>query len=112
MSEQWLPIAGYTDYSVSDHGRVRNNRTGRILRQCPRGRSNLYLGVNLWRLGRRKPFLVHRLVAKAFLPPSTNWLANEVNHFDCDPTNNHVSNLEWVTRWENEAHKRFMEATA
>lgn len=43
--------------------------------------------------------IIHRLVAQTFIPNDSNKL--EVNHIDEDKTNNHISNLEWVTRQEN-----------
>ena len=49
-------------------------------------------------------FLVHRLVAAAFLgraPSLEQWV---VNHVDNDRCNNHVSNLEYVTPSENAQH--------
>ena len=45
---------------------------------------------------------IHRIVAKAFIPNPDGKLA--VNHIDCDKTNNHVDNLEWVTYAENLKH--------
>ena len=51
-------------------------------------------------------FLVHRLVAAAFLgraPSLEQWM---VNHIDKDPCNNHVSNLKYVTPSENNRHAR------
>ena len=50
-----------------------------------------------------KTHLVHRLVAKAWLA-STWFEGAEVNHRDGNKRNNHISNLEWVTRQENELH--------
>lgn len=115
-NERWKAIAGAPGYSVSDHGRVRNDRTGHVLVPFLCGRPYVYLRVDLWINAGKKPALVHRLVAEAFIPkdpdPRIAFLRREVNHFDNDTSNNHYSNLEWVTRRENEMHKRFMELTA
>lgn len=96
MAEVWLPIDGYK-YEISDRGRVRNSTTERVLKLAPF--SNCYLGVNL---GQGKRHLVHRLVAKAFVPGYVEGL--DVNHKDGDRANNVPTNLEWCTRSENIAH--------
>lgn len=53
----------------------------------------------------RKKILVHRLVAKFFIPNPNN--LPQVNHIDGNKGNCHVSNLEWVSAGENQIHNRY-----
>ena len=50
----------------------------------------------------RKQHQIHRLVAIHFIPNPDN--KPQVNHIDCDTTNNTIENLEWVTHRENRTH--------
>ena len=92
--EIWKDIKDYEGlYQVSNFGRVKSIRFGkeRILKS---GTNNWgYLFVKLCKNGKIKPFLVHRLVAEAFLPNTDNLPC--VNHKDENKQNNNVNNLEW-----------------
>ena len=95
----WLPAARWiaSSWQVSSCGRVRSS-TG-IVNYGSQSLSG-YRRVKIERFG----YLVHRLVAAAFLdPPSSScqWL---VNHVDGNKGNNHVQNLQYVTASENARH--------
>lgn len=61
-----------------------------------------YLRVSLMYSGKPHNYMVHRLVAGAFLDNPKN--KKEVNHINGDKQDNHVDNLEWVTSSENLIH--------
>jgi hypothetical protein len=113
--EVWRDVVGYEGiYEVSDLGRVRTHedkitfsvRCGvrkwqqRILKdKTPNGRD---VRVSLWKNKKVKDFLVHRLVAEAFIPKIIG--KDCINHMDGNPKNNHVENLEWCNYKENSNH--------
>lgn len=102
--EQWRDIDGYDGmYQVSDLGRVRSKKYGdwRVLRHGKN--NNGYLQVGLWKDGKEKHSLVHRLVAQAFIG-NDNSGKNEINHIDECKQNNRVSNLEYCDRSYNLAY--------
>lgn len=102
--EEWKSIPGYEGlYEVSSYGRVRSLdrydrrncfRKGRILKQNNDGRG--YMSIELCLNSKIKRYLVHRLVAQAFIPNPDN--LPEVNHKDENPENNSVTNIEWCNR--------------
>jgi NUMOD4 motif len=96
VEEQWVPIDFFPDYSVSDWGRVRTDKTGRILSL----NQNQYgvVNVGLMRDGLQQHRSVPLLVAKAFLPYVAGPFDTPIN-LDGDRTNNHVENLVWRPRW-------------
>ena len=98
--ELYVDIRGYEGYyQVSNYGRVRNKKTGKILKPyLTRG----YHRVSLYNDLGRKCKLVHRLVAKAFLPNPHDKPA--VNHINGCKTDSNLSNLEWVSASENMSH--------
>ena len=99
--EKFKQIKGYKNYSVSNYGKIRNDKTGRILKPSNNSTGG-YLFVGLSKNGICKSQKVHRLVALAFIPNPEN--KRTVNHIDGVKINNFVSNLEWATNKENTHH--------
>lgn len=62
-----------------------------------------YHNVNIQHDGRNRLVGVHALVLMAFVGPCHDGM--QCRHLDGNPTNNHVSNLAWGTRSENERDK-------
>jgi len=100
MNEIWRPIDDYPNYNVSNLGNIKNINTNKVLKiNCKDGYNN----ISLSQKENRKSFKVHRLVALAFIENPEN--KSDVNHKDKNKLNNNVSNLEWMTRKENNIHR-------
>ena len=91
----------YTDYQVSNMGKVRSLKFGKKKVLKPNVCTNGYLQVGLWNNGKAKYFLIHRLVALAFIPNDNAIKKTEINHINEDKINNCVWNLEWCTHEDN-----------
>ena len=98
--EEWCPIPDFPNYSVSNLGRIKNIITGKILRPCVKSG---YYHVSLVNDTNKKSFKVHRLIAIAFIENLEN--KTDVNHKDKNKLNNDLSNLEWMSRRENNVHR-------
>lgn len=89
--EIWKDVVGYESlYEVSNTGKVKRN--GKELKQAV---SKGYKIVNLSKNGKERSYLVHRLVATAFIPNINGYKC--VNHIDEQKCNNNATNLEWCS---------------
>ena len=121
LDERWVPVLGYEGrYEVSDHGRMRSLPRyrrgksgcmvpvlGRIMALATKkrkadGRTLPYQEIRLRdglpRDVPSKTFLVHRLVAQAFI--GELFEGCHVDHIDGNHSNNHYSNLRILTAKE------------
>ena len=107
QEEEWRDIRDYEGlYMISSYGRVKS--LGRWVNYKNKGKKwqkekilkplvkkGGYLHVGLHKNGKIKNYLVHRLVAEAFIQNPNNY--PQVNHKDENPSNNFVNNLEFCT---------------
>lgn len=101
MQETWKDIKGYEGlYQVSNIGNIKNIKRNKLLKLNTHKQG--YNVVNLCKCGKVKKYLVHRLVAEAFIPNTEN--KPQVNHIDGNKKNNNIDNLEFVTNSENTIH--------
>ena len=98
-------IEGFPDYRITATGRVFSRKLSMFRELKPTlNKGDVYPIVYLWR-GRGRggvKIRIHILVATHFI--CARPLGLEVNHKDGNKQNNHVENLEWVTRRENVNH--------
>ncbi len=112
---EWKSVPGYEEeYQISNTGLIKSlarvvksnstnhwyTKSEKLLK--PEIMNSGYYRVQLLKNGIINRFLVHRLVAKVFIPNPLD--KPEVNHKDGNKLNNHVENLEWVTISENKKH--------
>lgn len=102
-NERWRQIPGYSDYDVSDLGRVRTWKHGRLKFMKTRRGQDGYVRVTLQSSdGEKKVERVHILVARAFIGPAKGRL---VRHQDGKTSNPKLSNLEYGTYLDNKLDK-------
>lgn len=110
QKEIWKDIKNYEGlYQVSNFGNVKslvfkNNivtkKRQKVISQNIKSDNRCI--VHLYKDCKRKAFLVHRLVANAFLENKNN--LPQINHKDGNPRNNNINNLEWCSASYNCKH--------
>lgn len=93
---EWRPIIDFPDYSVSNHGDIRNDTTDRLLRVQTNTTGVCIVGLR--RDNRAFKRSVPLIVATAFKPNPGPLFTTPIN-LDGDKRNNHFGNLAWRPRW-------------
>ncbi len=99
--ETWKIIEGFENYSVSDLGNVKNNKTGRI--KNVNANKDGYIRVSLNINNKKHTQLVHILIANAFIANPDEKLS--VDHIDNNKCNNKLHNLRRATTRENNQNR-------
>lgn len=92
-------IKGYEGlYAITSCGRVWSYRSKRFLKNSLRKDGYYIATLKVNQKG--KSFLIHRLVAEAYLSNPDN--LSQVDHIDRDKSHNYINNLHWVSATENQ----------
>ncbi len=108
--EEWKAIDGFSNYEISDKGRVRSvsrkvfhggmkkemKLKGKLMRQRWHQKAKCYILDMIDDDKKRRTFYPHLGTAKAFVPKS-NEDQTKVIHIDNNPKNNKAENLQWMT---------------
>jgi len=98
--ETWKAVVGYEGlYEVSDAGRIRNVRTGKI-KTYTHNRQKRRPFVGLWRNNKIRIIYPHKAVLEAFVGPRPPRM--EACHNNGDPFDNRLENLRWDTTRNNQ----------
>ena len=98
--ETFVKVVGFENYEVSNLGKVRNIKSGKVLK--PHLNHKGYLKHHLSKNNKLKELFLHRIIATAFIDNPEGKPC--VNHIDENKLNNDLSNLEWCTVKENNVH--------
>ena len=99
--EQWKQIENHHNYLVSSEGRILSIKKNYKIKERllkPWKTKKGYLAVQL----NSKTYVVHRLVASAFLPNPDKH--TQINHKNEIKTDNQVDNLEWCDGFYNQEY--------
>ena len=88
-------------YKINNIGQIKNNKD-KILKCTKSNLKHQYPLITLSKNGKKKTFMIHRLVAIHFIENPGN--KEQVNHIDKDKSNYHYKNLEWCSPKENMKH--------
>ena len=98
--EEFKIIPNYENYSISNYGTLKNNKTNRIMKTWL---SNGYIYCRIINDNGHKKTTIHNLVALCFIGNRPD--KADIDHKDRNKSNNHIENLHYCSKSENQFNK-------
>ena len=95
----FVRVEGYPNYVIHPAGTILRIFKNHTREMKTKKEPNGYMRICLTNNGKKKFFLIHRLLALHFIPNPENKPC--IDHLDSVRDNNNLNNLEWVTVAEN-----------
>ncbi len=111
QQEVWCQILGFPKYEVSSHGKVRNIKTGKLLK--PRykfSRKKTRIQAVSYVLTGQISVSIHRIMYQTFIGIIPDSMV--IDHIDRDPTNNTLTNLRLLNHTENCRNSTYSRGTS
>jgi len=102
QQEIYIPIQGFPKYAISNHGNVKNLKTGKMMKQTMAKAIGYYV-LTLRNSDGATLKYVHRLIALHFIPNPE--ALPQVDHINRDRSDNRIDNLRWVTAQQNDFNR-------
>ena len=96
---RFTKIKDYDNYLICGSGAVYSLKSKKARKLKPRNNGRGYSQVRLSQDNIQKNYLIHRLVAQAFIPNPYGF--DTIDHIDGNKKNNCISNLQYLSRGDN-----------
>ncbi len=93
FEDEWRPILDYPAYSISNEGAIYSLKKKKMISVSRHNRLGYYWATLFSGCNTRQAFMIHEMVAQAFVPNPMNYFF--VEHLDGDTKNNNSANLRW-----------------
>ena len=99
--EKWETLKNHDDYEISTKFPfpIRKKSNKKILAECLNSYDYFVCSLN------KKQYYKHRLIALQFIPNDDPEHKTQINHINHDRTDNHLTNLRWVSQSDNQKNK-------
>ena len=101
QNDEWVELNNHPDYEINVNYpyQIRNRKTKRIIKESAQTIGYIKIHLN------KKRYLKHRIIAEQFIENDDPENKTEIDHINRDKIDNHIENLRWCSRSDNNKNK-------